>query len=270
MKGSVTGHHAIATNLTCNCAASAAGGADVRWYGVAAVRRSVAITTLVASTALLATACGGGTTGANQSKGSGTYQVSVNASWPKLQRIDKEAVLVIDITNTGDREIPQATVTLTTGVSGTAAPAFSNVDTQPGLAEHSKSIWFLDVPPINGETAMANSWSLGSIAPGATAHYVWRIRPLVSGVHTINWKVAPAMLGGTAVLVDGSEAAGILSTVISSKAPSAKVDPKTGKVSKNFGKNPNYVPPSNSGGASPDAATGTDSGSGGADVPSVP
>lgn len=242
----------------------------LRWYGFAAVRRSAAITTLVASSALLVTACGGSTTGANQTKASGNYPVSVTATWPKLQRIDKEAVLTIDVTNTGDREIPQAVVTLTTGVSGTAAPAFSNVDTQPGLAEHSKSIWFLDVPPINGETALANSWSLGPIAPGATAHYIWRIHPLVSGPHAINWKVAPAMLGGMAVLADGSQAAGTLTTVISSKAPTAKVDPKTGKVSKSFGKDPNYVPPSNSGGASPDSAAGTDNGSGGADVPSVP
>jgi hypothetical protein len=242
----------------------------VRWYGSAAVRRSAAITTLVASTALLASACGGSNAGSNQTKGSGNYMVSVNADWPKLQRTDKEVELVIDVTNTGDRTMPQAVVTLTTGVSGTAAPAFSNVDTQPGLAEHSKAIWFLDVPPINGETALANSWSFGELAPGATAHFVWRIRPLVSGPHTINWKVAPAMLGGFAVLANGSQAAGTIATVISSKAPAAKVNPKTGKVTKSFSKDPNYVAPSNSGGASPEAAPGSDSGSGGADVPSVP
>jgi len=234
------------------------------------VKRTVAITSLIASTALVLSACGGSNTGANQSKASGNYTVSVNADWPRLQRIDKEVSLVIDVTNTGSRPLPQVTVTLTTGVSGTAAPAFSNIDPQPGLAAHNKSIWFLDVPPINGESAATNSWSLGRLAPGGTAHFVWRIHPLVSGPHTINWTVAPAMLGGVAVLADGSQAAGILSAVISSKTPAATVNPKTGKVTKNFGKNPNYVAPSNSGGASPDSAPGTDNGSGGADVPSVP
>ena len=259
-----------AGSTDCKSPANGAGGADLRWYGSAAVRRSVAITSLIASSALVVAGCGGSTAGSNQTKGTGNYMVSVTADWPKLQRIDKEVELVIDVTNTGDRAMPQAVVTLTTGVSGTAAPAFSNVDTQPGLADHSKAIWFLDVPPINGETALANSWSFGELAAGATAHFVWRIHPLGSGIHTINWKVAPAMLGGFAVLPSGSQAAGMLTTVISSKAPAAKVNPKTGKVTKNFGKDPNYVAPSNSGGASPDSAPGTDTGSGGADVPSVP
>jgi len=196
--------------------------------------RLTTIVVIFGSLSLSLTACGGSNSGANQSKADGTYSVSlVTKSFPKLQRLNTEAVLRLSVRNDGNRAIPDVTVTLTTGADGTSVPAFAKLDTQPGLAEHFKPVWILDIGPVNGDTALANSWSLGNLAPGRTANFIWHVHPVIGGPHVLNWKVAPAMLGGSAVLSDGGPAQGLLPVVIETKAPSATVK-KNGLVAKDY------------------------------------
>ncbi|MCX6394708.1 MAG: hypothetical protein NTY57_07670 [Solirubrobacterales bacterium] len=197
------------------------------------MRRSLTTIAVISGT-LAISGCGGSTSGSNQSHADGTFRVSTpGISFPVSQHINKEAVLKIPVRNLGTRPIPDVTITLTTGTSGTSAPAFSNVDSQPGLAEHWKHVWFLDLPPANGDTALANSWSLGEVAPGATATFTWHVHPSITGPHLLNWKISPAMLGGQAVLVNGAPATGSFQVVIKSKAPSATVR-SDGTVAKDY------------------------------------
>ena len=197
------------------------------------MRRSLTTIAVISGT-LAISACGGSTSGSNQSHADGSFTVATpGISFPISQHINKGAVLKIPVRNLGNRPIPNVTITLTTGVSGTSAPAFSNVDSQPGLAEHWKHVWFLDLGPIDGDTALSNSWTLGELAPGATATFIWHVHPSIPGPHLINWKISPAMLGGQAVLANGAPAAGSFPVVIKSKAPSATVR-SNGTVAKDY------------------------------------
>ena len=181
-------------------------------------------------------ACGGSSNGSNQSTASGLYPVDLPVqSFPTVQHVGKATALRLAVRNTGAKAIPDVTVTLTTGNAGTAAPPFAEIDPQKGLAQHWRQVWLLDLGPVNGETVTSNSWSLGNLDPGQTANFTWHVHPLITGRHVINWRIAPAMLGGDAVFASGVAAQGSLQTVISGKAPSATVR-KNGTVAKSYAK----------------------------------
>jgi hypothetical protein len=159
-----------------------------------------------------------------QSTASGDYPVEiVEASFPARQHIDKEVAMRLTVRNTGTRTMPDVAATVTTGAAGTSAPAFARRDPQPGLAEPWRQVWLLDVPPVGGDNALANTWTLGQLAPGESKTFTWRVHPLIAGPHVISWSVAPAMRAQLATLASGQPAKGRLTAVIVAKAPSATV-----------------------------------------------
>ena len=199
--------------------------------------RSLSTIGCLAATALLAGCFGGGQDeGANppQTKGSGTYTVEIpKAEFPSDQHLDRDAVMRIEVRNAGDRPLPDVAVSVTTDDAGTSAPTFALPDSQPGLAQRYQPVWVLDEGPIGGASAFANTWTLGEVAPGQSKTFVWRAHPVRAGDFTVRWKVAPALLGGSARLADGSPAAGSFPARVDGKAPSATVGPN-GKVTKKY------------------------------------
>lgn len=200
------------------------------------MRRSLSIAGCLAAS-LLPAACGGSSdssVGPPQTKASGTYTVEVTKpSFPAKQHLDRESVLKIEVRNTGDRALPDVAVSVTTDNAGTSAPTFALPDSQPGLAQRYQPVWILDEGPVGGENALANTWTLGNLAPGESKTFTWRAHPIRTGFFTVRWAVAPAMLGGKAQFADGSPAAGSLPAEIEGKAPSATVAPN-GKVVKKY------------------------------------
>lgn len=193
------------------------------------------LTLLCIAGAAFAAGCGGdsGPSG-TAPRGSGTYTVAVPvASFPAKQHIDAGSVLRIIVTNPGPRAVPDVTVTITLAGLGTTAPAFATRDDQPGMAQASQPFWIIDIPPPDGTTALANSWSLGRLAPGRSAEFVWHVHPVRGGARVLRWKVAPAQQGGNAVLADGREAVGYLPVRVDTNAPGATVTPD-GRVKKDF------------------------------------
>ena len=166
--------------------------------------------------ALLLTACGSGAS-QDASEPSGNFPVAVSAAtFPSSQRLSEHTHLVLAVRNTGNKTIPNIAVTICNVTcaypaprgEGTNAAAFAQDLQQTGLANPSRPVWVVDQPPGacnvgcqagsaagsgspgGAVTAYANTWALGSLAPGKTAKFDWSVTAVAPGRHVVAWEVA--------------------------------------------------------------------------------
>jgi hypothetical protein len=197
------------------------------WYVPAAVggsslpsRRFALIAAGGAAVAM--SGCGGGAR-QDADEPSGTFQVAVvRASFPTKQHLAKSERFVIAVRNTGDRAVPNLAVTVN---------SFASRSQQAGLADPSRAVWIIDSSPSGGDTAYANTWALGRLAPGQTRRFVWRVTAVQPGTHTVKWQVAAGLNGKAKAVLAGNRApAGSVTVDVSDRPAQAHVDPETGKV----------------------------------------
>jgi hypothetical protein len=207
-----------------------------RFYGI--------IAALAAGAALAA--CGGGSTQA-ASEPKGKFPVAVDtASFPASQALAQRSHLVIDVRNAGHKAIPDVAITICNVTcaypapkgEGTSAAAFGAQVSQPYLADPSRPLWIVDAAPgpcryscRNGGagaavTAYANTWALGRLAPGHTAHFDWAVTAAKAGRHTVAWEVAAGLNGNAkAVLAPGGGLPhGTFTVNVGSKPPQSYVN----------------------------------------------
>ncbi len=166
--------------------------------------------------------------------GDGTYTVDIpSASFPALQRLNSNSEMRVAVRNTGDRTIPNVAMSVSTNNEGTSAPAFAKRDPQRGLASPYQPVWVVDVGPINGDTALANTATLGPLEAGATKTFIWRVHPVRTGDFTLQWKVAAATLGGEVQFASGKPAKGEFAVTIDGQPAQATVKPD-GLVKKSY------------------------------------
>lgn len=172
----------------------------------------------VATTALSlgATACGSSPK-QDAKEPTGRYPVQVvSASFPPRQRLSEHTVMRLDVRNSGSRVIPDIAVTVKAKGEGTGTQAFQESGTPAqqqtnNLANPSRPIWVLDGGPQSSgkaegfdhpsgqpNTAYANTWSLGPLAPNKTAVFLWKVTATRPGSHSLTWEVN-AGLNGKAV-----------------------------------------------------------------------
>ena len=177
---------------------------------------------IAASVAALASGLGGGRR-QDADEPSGTFQVAVvNASFPTKQHLAKPERFVIAVRNTGSQTVPNVAVTVS---------SFSARSEQAGLADPERAVWIVDASPRGGDTAYTNTWALGSLDPGQTRRFVWRVTAVQAGTHTVKWQVAAGLNGKAKATLAGNRApAGSVTVDISAKPAQAHVDPKTGRV----------------------------------------
>jgi hypothetical protein len=190
---------------------------------------------LVGAAAALASGCGG----SEQTKGEPTSSFPmqiVHASFPTRQAVPHATQLVLSVRNPGPKTIPNVAVTL---------DSFSYVDHYPGEAAPRQPVWIVDRgpgdtprravqsqavdPPGSGTTAYVNTWALGSLAAHATATFVWRVTPVKSGVHRVDYEVSAGLAGNAhAQLEAGGAPAGHFLVAIAARPPAKHVNPATG------------------------------------------
>ena len=178
---------------------------------------------IAAGAAALAVAgCGGGTR-QDAAEPSGTFQVDVvRASFPTKQHLAEPERFVIAVRNTGDKTVPNVAVTVS---------SFAERSEQAGLADPERAVWIIDDSPRGGATAYTNTWALGSLPPGQTRRFVWRVTAVQAGTHTVKWQIAAGLNGKAKATLSGNRApAGSVTVDVSDKPGQARVDPKTGKV----------------------------------------
>jgi hypothetical protein len=178
---------------------------------------------IVASVAAVAVSgCGGGQR-QDADEPSGTFRVDVvKASFPTKQHLAQPERFVIAVRNAGAKTLPNVAVTVS---------SFAARSEQAGLAASERAVWVIDSGPRGGDTAYTNTWALGSLPPGRTRRFVWRVTAVQAGTHTVKWQVAAGLNGKAKATLAGNRApAGSVTVDVSSKPAQAHVDPKTGRV----------------------------------------
>jgi hypothetical protein len=185
-----------------------------------ALRRAAAP---VAALAVLGAAgCGGGAR-QDADEPAKTYRVSiVRSSFPIRQRLAAPARLVIEVRNTGKATVPNVAVTV---------DSFSARSDQRDLADSERPVWVIDRPPEGSTTAYTNTWALGPMVAGETKRFVWRVTPVQTGTHRVQFRVAAGLAGRAKAVLSGNRVPERALTVrISSRPARARVDPETGAV----------------------------------------
>jgi hypothetical protein len=195
-----------------------------------------------ACVALLAGGCGGARQDAHEPKGTFTVRV-VKASFPARQAVARPARLELQVQNTGAQTVPNVAVTI---------DSFYYTENYPELAANKRPIWAIEEgpgpiskrpvpsqavsPPGGGQTAYVNTWALGSLAPGHTQTFLWRVMPVKPGLHTVNFTVAAGLAGNARALADrrsvadGALPTGHFTVDIAPQPPANHVDPETGQI----------------------------------------
>ncbi|MGI9184102.1 MAG: hypothetical protein ACR2GZ_03925 [Solirubrobacteraceae bacterium] len=188
--------------------------------------------------AALAVAACGSVARQDAKEHSGKFKVDVNAaSFPSSQTLSQHTHMTIAVRNAGNKTIPDVAVTICNTTcafpapkgQGTSAQAFAADLSQRPLANPSRPIWVVDEGPgrcqyscQNGGagaavTAYSNTWALGSLRPGQTARFSWKVTAVSPGKHVVAWQVAAGLNGrAKAVLGDGSRPQGKFAVAISS------------------------------------------------------
>ncbi len=93
-------------------------------------------------------------------------------------------------------------------------------------------------PPGGGQTAYVNTWSLGALAPGQLRTFVWRVTPVKSGLHRVDFAVAAGLAGNARAHLsvngvpqgEGRAPVGHFTVAIADMPPARHVNPETGQV----------------------------------------
>jgi hypothetical protein len=182
---------------------------------------------LCATSALFATACGGGERQDKNEK-AGTYDVSVvNAKFPTHQSLAKQTEMAITVKNAGRETVPVIAVTLGESGADGVVKGLTARSAQPGLADPERPLWIVDQGPVGGDTAYVGTWALGSLPAGQSRTFKWKLTAVVPGQHTVKYTVAAGLDGKAKV--QGTPG-GSFDVNVSSKPAQSKVDPNTGKV----------------------------------------
>ena len=198
----------------------------------------------LASSALLAGACGGGEESQDADEPSGEFPVEVVAAqFSTEQRLAETNDLRLELENAGEESIPDLAVTIWTG-DEKADGAFSIRSDQPGLADPNRPVWILEndypklltqgmsakdldeAPSAGAEAAQTNTFSFGQLAPGDSIDAVWRVTPVQAGTYTVHYEIAAGLTGkAKAVTEDGSSPVeGDFVVTITDKPPRARVN----------------------------------------------
>jgi hypothetical protein len=199
--------------------------------------RGVLLAVGATSLALLIAGCGEGQRDAAELKG--TYPVEVvKVSFPRKQAVARDTRMEMVVRNAGSKTMPNVAVTV---------DSFYYRSDYPHLSVNRRPVWIVNTgpgaiakpaveseeinPPGGGETAFVNTWALGALAAGHRVRFVWRVTPVKSGRHMLDYTVAAGIDGkSVALLATGGKAVGRLVAQIAPAPPRTHVNPETGEV----------------------------------------
>jgi hypothetical protein len=152
---------------------------------------------------MLANGCGGGS---RQDAGeqAAIYPVAVvHATFPSHQQLAERTEMRIAVHNTGTRTIPNLAATIEAAGRGTTVEAFGLHSEEPDVQSSSRPVWVVDVGPINGETALPNTWALGRLAPGATRTFAWHVVAVQPGTYRLGYRLSGSLSGKSRLRLTG-------------------------------------------------------------------
>lgn len=165
---------------------------------------------LLAGLALAAAVAGCGEERQDADAPEGEFRVEVvSASFPERQRIAEAATLRLEVANRGERAVPDLAVTVATDPAreGEAPVAFGQRSPATDLADTARPVWIVDEGPEGGDSAYADTWALGPLDEGTRRTIRWRVTAVQAGTYTLNWRVAPALVGDATLAPGRTEGA---------------------------------------------------------------
>jgi hypothetical protein len=211
------------------------GAREAPCYVRAAVPRRDAIlreATATAAAVALALVAGCGS-GARQDAGehAASYPVTVlSATFPAHQSLAEPTQMRIAVRNDGSRTIPNIAATIEASGGGTAVEAFGRHSGEQNLASTSRPVWIVDTGPASGDSAYADTWAIGPLAPHAVKTFVWRLAAVQPGRYTLTYALSGSVTGVSKLhLADGTTPHGRFDVAISRKPGQVRVTP-SGKI----------------------------------------
>lgn len=211
--------------------------------------------------------CGSGSP-QNAKAPSGRFPVQVTTSFPASQRLAEHTHMVVKVTNTGSKAIPDVAVTICNVTckypappgEGTTVAAFATCVGPPGqlclksaqqtgVANRSRPVWVIEQTPGSCSGASgyscqqggagadaadeSNTWQRGSpLKPGGTAVFDFKLAAVRPGSYTVAWEISGDLYGNAkAVLSNGSIPRGTIPVTIS-RAPSQTYVNDAGQIVK--------------------------------------
>jgi hypothetical protein len=189
----------------------------------------------VAVAAMLA-ACGGESS-SDSNEAAGTYRVDVTeASFPTDQQLGQTSVLALGIRNSGKKEVPALTVTITiAGKEGSnSSLPFGIRDPQAGLAQADRPVWVLaqgypkfvgSSEPGGASTSNRKTFNLGPLKPGEAASALWKLSAVKAGKYTLIYRIDAGVSGEAKAVTGKNDVApgGSFVTEISRETPELEV-----------------------------------------------
>lgn len=186
--------------------------------------------------AALLGACGGGDDSSASKEASGTFDVKVtDASFPSLQRLGQTSLLQLGVRNTGDRTVPNLTVSFTIkGQEGEdSSLPFGVSDPQTELAQPDRPVWVLSATyprlldssdPGGASTSSPKTFAFGPLKPGETTSAVWKLNAVRAGKYTLLYDVDAGIGGEAKAQTEGGVTpGGSFTTEISDRLPETEV-----------------------------------------------
>jgi hypothetical protein len=151
----------------------------------------IALAALIAGAVVALAACGGGNR-QDANDPTGTFKVEVpHASFPGRQRLAQESTLAITVVNRDSRAIPRLAVTV---------DGFSQRRDDPTLADPNRAIWIINEPPLDADSALTNTWTVGPVASGQTHTFTWKVTAVRSGTYSVRYRIAAGLYGKAKVV----------------------------------------------------------------------
>jgi hypothetical protein len=190
------------------------------WSGPANLRAGAVV---VAASLLVGAAGCGGDERRDAGVSDRTYTVDiVRASFPERQHLGDTPAFVLTVRNGGDATIPNLVVTL---------HGFAERSGEASQADPRELVWLVDEPPPGTETAIEDAWAAGPLEPGHEVTLRWRVTPLLTGAHVLDYAVAADLAGAARTRVaGGGRPRGSIAVRVGDGPPRAHVDPRTGRV----------------------------------------
>lgn len=173
--------------------------------------------TALAAAALLA-ACGGDESSYDEA--SGNFDVKVTeASFPAQQHLGQTTLLQLGVRNTGDRTVPNLTVSFTIkGQQGEdSSLPFGVSDPGPEIAQPDRPVWVLSATyprlvgssdPGGASTSSPKTFAFGPLKPGETTSAVWKLNAVRPGKYTVFYDVDAGLGGEAKAKTEGGVAPG--------------------------------------------------------------
>lgn len=171
-----------------------------------------------------AAGCGGGERqDANEPSGSYKLEV-VRASFPHRQTLAQRSAFRVQVRNAGTRTAANVALTVMTRSRrpGGGHSAFGQSVDDARFADRERPVWIVDAGPAGSDTAYANTWALGRLAPRQAKAFAFRVTAVEPGSYVVRYEVAPG-LDGRARLASGSRASGSLRVSVGDTPADARV-----------------------------------------------